>query len=250
MPILGLGIHFLIAIFFAVHAMRNRREMYWLVILFSFPVLGSVVYFFAIYLPHSRLEQGLRQVGKSAMKTLDPGRDVREAQARFELTPTAQNQVALANAHLAAGQHAEAVAQFDACLQGPFANDLEICLAAARARLAHGQAAGALTLLQKIRAQNAEFRAEQVGLAMAQALAADGQREAAGREFADVAARSDSIEARVEYAIWLVQNGQPETANRVRADLEKTRGHLPPNARELNQPLFRRLDAAFANAAR
>ena len=47
MPLAGLGLHFLIALFFAIHALRNGRQMYWLLILFSFPLLGSLAYFVA-----------------------------------------------------------------------------------------------------------------------------------------------------------------------------------------------------------
>mgnify|MGYP002140441361 CR=1 FL=1 len=46
----GVGLHILAAIFFAIHAVRRGRELYWLLILFMFPLFGSVVYFFAIYL--------------------------------------------------------------------------------------------------------------------------------------------------------------------------------------------------------
>ena len=41
MPFVGLGLHFLIALFFAVHALRNGKQMYWLIILFSFPTIGK-----------------------------------------------------------------------------------------------------------------------------------------------------------------------------------------------------------------
>ena len=51
MPFLGLGLHILVALFFAVHAVRTGRQMYWLLILFSFPLLGSLVYFAAVFLP-------------------------------------------------------------------------------------------------------------------------------------------------------------------------------------------------------
>lgn len=54
MPFLGIGFHVIVALFFAVHVVRNNQNMYWLFILFAFPLLGSVVYFFAIYLPEMR----------------------------------------------------------------------------------------------------------------------------------------------------------------------------------------------------
>ena len=100
MPFLGLGLHVLIALFFAVHAMRSGQQMYWLFVLFSFPLLGSIVYFLVIYLPNSRLDHGTRKVVAAAAKTLDPTRELRAAHAAFEYTPTAQNQMRLASALL------------------------------------------------------------------------------------------------------------------------------------------------------
>jgi len=104
MPFVGLGLHFFVAVFFAVHALRSGQQLYWLIILFSFPLLGSIVYFLAVYLPDSRLERGARKVVAAAAKTLNPTRELKEAHAAFEYTPTAQNQMRLAAAYLEAGQ--------------------------------------------------------------------------------------------------------------------------------------------------
>ena len=57
MPFAGLGLHLLVAVFLAVHALRSGQNMYWLIILFSFPLLGSIVYVLVVYLPNSRLER-------------------------------------------------------------------------------------------------------------------------------------------------------------------------------------------------
>src|ERR1700736_6881569 len=78
MPVLGLGLHILVALFFAVHAVRSGQQMYWLMILFSFPLFGSIVYFLVIYLPNSRLEYGARKAVAAAARSLDPTRELRE----------------------------------------------------------------------------------------------------------------------------------------------------------------------------
>ncbi|MGB9109561.1 MAG: hypothetical protein WCC39_12825, partial [Telluria sp.] len=140
MQIFGIGLHVIVALFFAVHAIRERRELYWLFVLFAFPLLGSIVYFVAVFLPSSRLEHSAARAGRALQTSLDPGREVRDARRAFELPPTAHNQMRLATALLDSGQAAEAVAQYDACLQGPFSRDAELRLGAARARLANGQA--------------------------------------------------------------------------------------------------------------
>ena len=64
----GVGLHILAAIFFAIHAVRRGRELYWLLILFMFPLFGSVVYFFAIYLPESNIQRKAGKAGERKEK--------------------------------------------------------------------------------------------------------------------------------------------------------------------------------------
>jgi hypothetical protein len=180
--------------------------------------------------------------------SLDPGREVREAQRAFELTPTAHNQMRLANALLDNGQAAKAVEQYEACLQGPFARDAELRLGAARARLANGQAADAITLLETLAREQPGFRPEQVGILLGKACAAAGRQDEAGSHFAHAAHRFGSLEARAELAIWALANGKPQVAEPELQEIERTRKHLPANARKLNADIFRRVDAARAQA--
>jgi hypothetical protein len=246
MPIFGLGIHILIALYFAVHAMRNRQNMYWLWILFAFPGLGSVVYFFAIYLPGSRLDYSMRKAGMAVAKSLDPGKDMREAQHAFELTPTAQNQMRLAHAQLDAGELDQAMKNFDACLHGPFAHDPEIRFGAARVRVLNGQGAAALELLAPLRSNNPEYRTEQVALLCAQAHAAQGQQAEARRAFAETVERFGGLEARVEYAIWALAQGESDIAHAQKKEIEHAKKYWKAHTLAFNKDLLKRLDAAFA----
>ncbi len=250
MPILGLGIHFLIAIFFAVHALRSGREIYWLLILFSFPILGSAVYFFAIFLPHTRLERELAKAGRTVLRSLDPGGDLREAQQAFDLTPTAHNQVRLAETMLAAGMSAQAVAQFEACLRGPFAKDPEIRFGAARARLANQDAALCIEMLTALRNDHPGFRGEQCGRLLAQAYAAAGRHGEAGREFAMLVQQFKGIETRAEYALWAIGQRDRSVAEVQLKEIEHHRKHMSRDTRSLYQELFKRLDAARAQLER
>jgi len=250
MPFLGLGLHVVIALFFAVHAMRSGQQIYWLIVLFSFPLLGSIVYFLVIYLPNSRLDHGARKVVAAAAKTLDPTRELREAHAAFEYTPTAQNQMRLASALLESGQALEAARNYDACLKGPFASDLEIRLGAARSYFACERFAEAITHLDFIRQANADFRAEQVSLLLAQALGGAGRKAEARAEFESALARFGSFESRAEYAIWAATSGDTPTAARLHTELEHAMARWNRHTRELNRPLLRRLSAAVETTQR
>lgn len=244
MPFIGLGLHVLVALFFAVHAMRSRQQMYWLIILFSFPLLGSIVYFLAIYLPNSRLEHGARKVVAAAARSIDPTRELREARAEFEYTPTAQNQMRLALALLEAGVAEEAARNYEACLKGPFASDREIKFCAARAFVESGRFAPAIAHLEEIRAADSNFRAEQMSLLIARALAGAGRHQDAQSEFETAVSRFGSFEVNVEYAIWAITSGDSATAAKLQAELDQAMKRWNRHTRELNMPLIRRLNAA------
>jgi len=245
MSLFGLGLHVLIAFVFAIHAVRTGRPIYWLFILFSFPLLGSLAYFIIEYLPGTRLKRNVGLAARSLARGLDPGRELRVARRAFELSATVQNRMRLAQALLDTGATAEAAQHFDACLQGPFANDPEIRLGAARARLQNRQPAAALELLQALRSRNRDFRPEPVSVLTAQALAAEGRPEEARKEFEAALTRFDSVAVRAAYAIWAAQAGDLGTAQRMRDDLAKTEQYWDSSTRSFHQDLFRSVDAAL-----
>lgn len=244
--IFGLGVHVIIALFFAIHALRTGRPIYWLIILFSFPGLGSIAYFFAEYLPTHKLNRGVQQVSKSALKLLDPSRELRDAEQAFDLTPTVQNRIRLASALDEAGQSAEAAAQFDACLNGPFANDLELCFLAAKAKLHNKQAGEAVELLNKVRALQAEFRAEQVSLLLAKSYAATNNETLARQEYINALNSFGSTDCKAEYALWAASSGDVVTAKKLRLDLENSWQHWNKHTRSLYKPVLNEIDAALS----
>ena len=244
--IYGIGLHVIVALFFAIHAIRSGRELYWLWILFVFPFLGSVVYFFAIYLPNSHLQNSLRSGSSEAMKILNPGKELRDARRAYDLTPSVHAQMRVASALLATGKTDEAVAAFDACLERAPANDLDVRLAAAQAKLAGGQAVQAVTLLREIRSQNDTFRVQDVTLLSARALAATGKNDAARAQFEYLVNNFGGFEARVEHAIWLISQGDVGAAKAAKAEIDKTIAHWPRHSKYLNKPLIKRLKKAFS----
>ncbi|GAB2460666.1 hypothetical protein GCM10027082_09290 [Comamonas humi] len=246
MPFAGIGLHLIVAIFFAVHAVRTGQQMYWLFVLLAFPLLGSLIYFLAIYLPSSRLQRQATRLASTAVKALDPTREVREAQAAFDYSPTAQNEVRLAQALLATGQAAQALQHFEASMKGPFANDLDIRWGAAQAAYDAGQPVDALRHLQTIAQTDVHYRAEAVGLLVAKAYAAQGDDEMARKSFDFVRAQSGSFDVTAEYAIWAADRGDWAAANRLQAELQKAMTPWTRQQRELNRDMLKRLSAAFA----
>ncbi len=250
MPIAGFGLHFLLAILCAVHAVRSRQNLYWLLILFGAPLLGSIVYFLAVYLPNSRLQRQAVKAVSAAARAMDPQREVREARAAFEDTPTAQNQMRLASALLEVGDAKAAAGEYESCLQGPFAHDPEIRFGAGRAFAECQRFEDALRYLEPLRAERPDHRPEAVALLIARSLAGQARAAEARREFEAAVARFGTYEAKAEYAIWAYSVGDRVTAERLQGELDKISQRWNSLTRELNEGVQRRLLGARELAAK
>lgn len=240
MPFMGLGLHILVAIYFAVHAIRSGQQMYWLIILFSFPLLGSLVYFFAIYLPNSKMERGAKKTVSAIVNSLDPTRELREAKAAFEYTPTAQNQMRYAKALLEANNAQEAALNYEACLKGPFANDPEIKLCAARAFFESARYKDCIQHLEEI----STYKPEQTQLLLAKAYAMTGQKELAAEKFEYCANQFGSFESIVEYTIWAIGVNDKNLSEQLLDRLDLIMRNWSRHNKELNAESLKRLQAA------
>ncbi len=247
MPFIGIGLHLALAIFCAIHAVRSGQQTYWLFILFSFPMLGSVVYLLTIYLPHGRLHRKANRALRAVGRALDPGRELREAREALEETPTAQNQMRLAAALLAADQLDEAAATYELCLQGPFANDADVRWGAAQVQLMRQRADVCLTHLAVIAERQPDYRAEAVSLLRARALAMQGRHDEAGTLFSATVARFGSFEAKAERLMWAWSQRQPQ-ADTWQEELEQQQRKWNAHTRELNANLLARLREAQPKA--
>ena len=54
MSLLAAILYLIPAIYFAIHAVKNQQNYYWLFILFVFSVVGSITYTFSVWLPEFR----------------------------------------------------------------------------------------------------------------------------------------------------------------------------------------------------
>ena len=250
MLIFVIGLHVLIAVFFAAHAIRSRQHAPWLLILFVIPLLGALLYYVGVYLPSSRRERRDRKAAAGAAQAFDPVRALRDAQAAFDFAPSAHHQVRLANAQLQAGDAEAAAVTYGASLQGPFANDPDIRLGAARASLACGRHAEAIGYLERLQHTDPDFRPEQASLLLAHALAGAGRASEARAEFEAAVKRHGSFEAKAEFAIWAAGAGEFQLAHRLQNELQSTMDRWSRHTHAMNLPLIHRIEAAFAEVPR
>lgn len=243
MHILGLGLHVLVALFFAIHAIRNGRELYWLLILFMFPLLGSLVYAFAVFIPEMRNSRGLRRVVRGVQRRLDPGAELRAARTEHEVSPTVANRLRLADALVAEGSANEAIAHYRDCLQGVYRNDPQIEVKLALALLESGDAAAARALLEALIAREPDFRSIEGHLTYARAVAEGGDRDTAKSEFEALMRGSATLDIPAFYAGYLAQWGEADAARAIADQALRHVARLNRHAREVNAPWIKRLRA-------
>lgn len=242
MPIAGLGLHILIALCFAVHALRTGQDKYWLFILFMFPLFGSLVYAVAIWLPEVRHSHAGRRVVAGVQRAIDPGRELREAQDAFDLAATADNRLRLAEALLEAGRPTEAVQQFRAAMRHVHSGDPTMQVRLAAALLESGDAAAARDELEALRRAHPQFRSPEGHLIYARALAAAGERERAREEFEALVVYYAGFEARARYAEVLLQWGEASAARGLAETALKHAARMPKYSRRMNAEWLKQLE--------
>jgi hypothetical protein len=241
MPFAGLGLHVIVAIYFAMHANRTGQDRYWMFILFAFPLLGSLVYAVAVWLPEVRHTPEGRMVARGVRQLLDPTRELRAAQEALEVSATPASRLRLADALLGAGRASEAVVQYQAVLNGLYADDPQVRIHLARALVEAGQPLEARVLLDKLIAEQPKLKSPEGHLIYARAVAALGDRERAREEFESLVGYYAGLEARARYAEVLLAWREGERLASLLADTHKLAKRMPGGAREINKEWIARL---------
>lgn len=251
MPYLGLGLHVIVALFFAIHAVRTGRQMYWLIIPFSAPLLGSIVYFFAEYLPDLRFNRTARGAAQAVKAFVDPDREMREAQRAYDQVPTVGNRIRLAQALLGKNDAPGAATQFRECAQGPFADDPDVLTGLAEAEFACGNAPAAATALRTLFQHHEARNTGAAALLNARVLAV-AEPDNAEAAFHHAVLTGNGPEPLIRYAQWLRDKNRNADAGRLYEQVVNDSKHWPRHTKSLQKDWLRQAREGLEaiNAAR
>jgi len=199
----------------AVHVVRTGRHYVWIWLVVFVPVIGMAAYFCAELLRELIHSQHARQAAARVEKTVNPGRRLREAERRAQITPTAENKAALAAEYLLAGRAAEATALYREALAGIHAGDPGMTLGLARALFAEEKFADAQKELEALQRENPKLHAPEAHLLYARCLEEQGKNGAALAEYRVLIHYYPGQEARCRYAMLLQRTGRGDDARRI-----------------------------------
>jgi hypothetical protein len=215
----------------AVHLFRTGRNMSWLFLIILAPGIGSLVYFIVEVLPSLGMSPTARRAWRRAQKAIDPNRGLREGSLNYERSQNIESAAKLADELTKAGRHAEAIRICNDARTGIFVDDPKILLALANAQIAAGDHAATIATLDHLRAQNPGFRSADGHLVYARALEESGAAERALEEYAALAKYYPGAEARVRQAMLYKKLGHIERATELFAAVLKDARLAPKHFR-------------------
>jgi len=214
MPVMGILVGAL-DVLCIVHAARARQPYYWFMIIISFPLFGSAVYFIMEILPDLQHSRAARQAAQDIGAVIDPDRQIREGTARLAQSDTAENRKTLAEALIAKGRFAEARQLYESALTGVHADDPALTMGLARARFGLKDYAGVCKALDDLRAAHPEFQSAEGHMLYARSKEGAGLIAEAFVEYEALAEYFAGEEARCRYALLLQKDGRPDEAREI-----------------------------------
>ena len=201
----------LISLGFVIHCIKTGRNTIWvyvLVVLITFPFVGSLVYFGAEILPELLKSRTSQRAMRGIRSTLDPEGNLRKFEIEMQATGNVASRQRYADELVKLGRAAEALPIYRTCLTGVFQEDPKLLLGYAHAQFEAGDPAAARSTLDDLIQKNPEFKSADGHLLYARAVEAEGDIAKALTEYATLAEYYPGAEAGVRYARLLNKSDQ------------------------------------------
>lgn len=196
---------------FAVHAIKRGHDWGWVFIIIVFPLVGCLIYFFAVMLPELRGGRAAFALGGA----LDPNRDLRFHSRALSVADTVENRINLASALRARGRPAEAIPLYRDSMTGPHKDDPRLLLDLASACIEADEFKTAKETLERLADVNPNHKPEERQFLLAQALEALGEMAPALAAYSEAIKRWVGPAAKCRYALLLKRSGEFEKARNI-----------------------------------
>ena len=204
-----------------IHCIRSGRNPYWILPILVFPLVGSLAYLLVEVAPGLGQRRGVRMAKSSAIKAIDPDREVRTAQDALDTADTAANRIGMADALADQGKWTESIVHYREALAKSPRGDRPTQRKLARAHLESGNAAEARRLLETLPKSHSAAEEDRGNLLLARAVAELGEAESALALFAELGERMPGAEALCRQAALLIELGRDSEAAGPLAETER-----------------------------
>jgi hypothetical protein len=204
---------------FIVHVIKTGRNQLWIWAIALLPLVGSLAYLGVEIIPAAFGGRTARRAKVGVRRMLDPDRELRRASAEVQISGNVDARRRLAEEHFERGQYDAAIEMYEAALKGIFEHDPTLLVGLARAQFAKQDYGAARATMERMVAQNPEFKSADALLLHARTLDAQDALEEAERQYARIAPAYPGAEAKLRYGLLLKRRGKIHEAHRVLKDL-------------------------------
>jgi len=202
-----------------VHCIKTGRNQIWIWVIALLSFAGILAYVAVELVPDLLRSRAAQRTARGVSRALDPGRSLREAANRAQMSGNAASRQVWADELAKQGRHAEAIEVYRSALTGLYEFDPQIMLGLAGVQFDSGDPAAARATLERLIEKNPDFISADGHLLYARAVEASGDIPKALEEFAALAGNYPGAEATVRYAALLRKTGRGDEAARVLREL-------------------------------
>ncbi len=202
-----------------VHCIKTGRNQIWIWVIALLSFAGILAYVAVELVPDLLRSRAAQRTARGVSRALDPGRSLREAANRAQMSGDAASRQVWADELAKQGRHAEAIEVYRSALTGLYEFDPQIMLGLAGVQFDSGDPAAARATLERLIEKNPDFISADGHLLYARAVEASGDIPKALEEFAALAGNYPGAEATVRYAALLRKTGRGDEAARVLREL-------------------------------
>lgn len=230
---------------FAVHCIRTGRNTVWVWIIVLLPLAGVIAYVIVEILPELFGSRTARRAARDLRSKLDPERDLRAAELAARGSTDVASHQRYADELLRQDRPQEAATIYQQLLTGLYEHDPNLMLRLARAQFDMHDHAATRSTLEKLIAQNPDFKSPEGHLLYARTLEKLRDLNAALSEYAALAPSYPGAEPTVRYARLLRSVGRGSEAAQLLRELLERAERAPKHYRKAQQEW---LDAARREA--
>jgi len=202
-----------IQIYFAVHAVKTGRARYWLWIIIIFPGIGSLIYFFAEYLPDLQGNYNVQKFTSRLQKRLNPNKRLQYLEKELDLAPSVKNKKLLAEEYVNLGMFDRGISLYLDCMNGMYENDISIIEGLCCAYYFKKDLPNAKKYLTKLMELRPDKKGDEFDLMYAETLEESGDTDGALKAYSETVKFFSGEEARCKYALLLKKTGRVKEAD-------------------------------------
>lgn len=212
----------------AMHAARKANSMTWVAIIVFVPLIGALVYIFAVVLPDWSASFTGQKVIKAASKPINVKKEINKLKEIAIISPSVKNKQNLANAYIKAKKYKEAQTVFKSGLaDNRYNNDLELLLGLIQTQFYLKQYQEVIDSYSRLIKNNSKVKSPEGHLLYARSLQAINNMKAAINEYEKLHTYYPGLEASARYYRALIESGKTEIAKEVHNSIMYKYAHSP-----------------------